>query len=54
MYSQVPESINRTIARGLENTFHTLTLTVSGTRNPASSDSTVIVDAIEVMRPQDQ
>ena len=54
MYSQFPESINRTIARGLENTFHTLTLTVSGTRNPASSDSTVIVDAIEVMRPQDQ
>jgi len=50
MYSHVPESINRTIAQGLENTLHTLTVTVSSTRNPASSDSMVIVDAIEVMR----
>lgn len=49
MYSPVPESgIKKTIANGLENTQHTLTITVSSTRNPSSSNSVVVVDAVEV------
>ncbi len=52
MYSPVPESaINRTIASGLENTIHTLTITVSSNRNPSSSNSMVIVDAVEITQP---
>ena len=52
MYSPIPESsINRTIASGLENTRHTLTITVSSSRNPLSSNSVVVVDAVEIIQP---
>ncbi len=51
MYSPAPVSgISRTIASGLGNTPHTLVITVSGTRNPAASNSLVVVDALEVTR----
>lgn len=52
MYSPVPESgINRTIASGLENTRHILTITVSSNKNPSSSNSMVVVDAVEITQP---
>ena len=52
MYSPIPEkSVNRTIASGLENTRHTLTITVSSSRNPLSSNYVVVVDAVEIIQP---
>lgn len=52
MYSQVAESgLNRTIVKGLENTQHSLTIKVSSTRNPSSSNSVVVVDAVVVTQP---
>ena len=52
MYSPIPESkINMTIASGLENTQHTLSITVSGKKNPAASNSFVVIDAVEVIQP---
>lgn len=51
MYSSIPYSkINMTIASGLENTQHTLSITVSGKKNPAASSSLIVVDAVEVTR----
>ncbi|HYN44790.1 MAG TPA: hypothetical protein VER35_02205 [Candidatus Limnocylindrales bacterium] len=50
MYSPVPEGKNMMIARGLTNTAHTLTVTVSGAKNPDSSGSKVIVDGLEITR----
>ncbi|VVB85356.1 Uncharacterised protein [uncultured archaeon] len=52
MYSLIPESgIKRTIASGIENARHTLTITVSNARNPSSSNSLVVVDAVEITEP---
>ena len=49
MYSPAPESmVYRTIATGLENTQHTLVITVSRIKNLKSSDSFVVVDAVEI------
>lgn len=51
MYSPIPESVNRTIANDLENKQHILVLAVSSTKNPASSGSYVVVDALEIAQP---
>lgn len=52
MYSPIPGSvINKTIASGLKNSRHTLTITVSSTRNQSSSNSMVVVDAVEIAQP---
>lgn len=49
MYSPIPVSgTSKTIASGLGNTPHTLVITVSGTRNPESSNSLVVVDAVGI------
>lgn len=49
MYSPAPESmVNRTIASGLKKTQHTLVFTVSKIKNLKSSDSFVVVDAVEI------
>ncbi len=52
MYSPIRENkVNRTIARGLEKTSHILKITVSRIKNLKSSNSFVIVDAIEIIQP---
>lgn len=49
MYSAIPQnSAEKTIASGLENTWHTLTVTVSGNKNPASSNFYIVVDAVGI------
>lgn len=49
MYSPTPVTgASRTIASDLGNTPHTLVITVSGTRNPASSGNLVVVDAVGI------
>ncbi len=49
MYSPIPQNrATKTIASGLENKWHTLTVTVSGNKNPASSNFYVVVDAVGI------
>lgn len=49
MYSAIPQNrATKTIASGLENTWHTLTVTVSGNKNPASSNFYIVVDAVGI------
>ncbi len=49
MYSPIPQSnINKTISKGLGNTRHALSIMVSSNRNPAASNSVVVIDAIEI------
>lgn len=51
MYSPIQQNrAKKTIASGLENTLHTLTVTVSGNKNPASSNVYVVVDAVGITR----
>lgn len=50
MYSPIPESrIKRTIASGLKNTRHTLVVTVSRVKQLSSSNSFVVVDAVDIV-----
>jgi hypothetical protein len=49
MYSPIElKRATKTIASGLENTWHTITITVSGNKNPASSNYYVVVDALGI------
>lgn len=48
MYSPVDGMVNRTIARDLKKTHHTLVITVSKIKNLKSSNSFVVVDAVEI------
>ena len=49
MYSPIPQNrATKTITSGLENTWHTLTVTVSGNKNPASSNLFVVMDAVGI------
>lgn len=49
MYSPIPESRDRTIASGLKNTQHTLVVTVSRVKQLPSSNSFVVVDAVDIV-----
>lgn len=49
MYSPIEQNrATKTIASGLENTWHTITVAVSGNKNPASSNYYVVVDAVGI------
>lgn len=51
MYSPISQNrATKTIASGLENTWHTLTVTVSGNKNPASSNYFIVVDSVGITR----
>lgn len=57
MYSPGPApenvvfQVKKVIATGLTNTRHVLTINCSGTKNPASRNYTIVVDAVDVYTP---